>query len=59
MSLALEYDIEFIRNAVQEYMEMRLEEQLNSRNGGTINHMTTLLGQFNSCLHKIGKKLRP
>ena len=44
MTLALEYDIEFIRSAVREYMEMRLEEQLNSRNGGAINHMTTLLG---------------
>ena len=46
MTSAIAFEIETIKTRVRKFIEVKLEEQLNGRMGGTVNHMTQILGKM-------------
>ena len=48
MTSAIAFEIETIKTRVRSFIELKLDEQLNGRMGGTVNHMTQILGKMES-----------
>ncbi|XP_075255575.1 uncharacterized protein LOC142348199 [Convolutriloba macropyga] len=43
MTCAMQFQIDLIKRRSREFIELKLEEQLNSRTGGAVNHMLLIL----------------
>ena len=46
MTCAMQFQIDLIKRRSREFIELKLEEQLNSRTGGAVNHMLLILGKL-------------